>query len=312
MSYIAFTEEEKRWASQVDLAEFLRSRGEELLRSGREYRLANDHSVTVRGNRWYDHAADRGGGPVSFLQTFCGLSYPEAVSCLLGSGILHIPAPAQREEPKREFALPPANGNMRRVYAYLLKRRCLDREVVSAFARMGLLYESREIFGGREYHNAVFVGKDENGVPRHAHKRSVSDLGKPFRLNVEGSDPRYAFQYIGTSDRFYVFEAPIDLLSFLSLHPEGWEEHSYLACCGTSSQPLIYLLDRLPELRQVFLCLDNDQAGHAACRRMAEQLSGRALVDRLIPEGKDWNDDLVSLHTQEEQEVHGFCQTFGS
>ena len=82
--------------------------------------------------------------------------------------------------------------------------------------------------------------------------------------------------------------------------------------CGTSSQPLIYLLDRLPELRQVFLCLDNDQAGHAACRRMAEQLSGRALVDRLIPEGKDWNDDLVSLHTQEEQEVHGFCQTFGS
>lgn len=60
-SYIHFTEEQKQRAAAVDLEEFLRCRGEKLLSSGREKRLASDHSVTVRGNEWYDHAEERGG-----------------------------------------------------------------------------------------------------------------------------------------------------------------------------------------------------------------------------------------------------------
>ena len=83
MHYIPFTEEQKRRASSVDLPEFLRRRGEKLLRSGQEYHMASDRSITVRGNEWYDHETGKGGGPISFLQTRCGLSYPEAVSRLL-------------------------------------------------------------------------------------------------------------------------------------------------------------------------------------------------------------------------------------
>lgn len=75
MPYIPFTEEQKRRANSVDLAEYLRRRGEKLIPSGPEYRLASDHSVTVRGREWYDHEAREGGGPVSFLQTFHDLSY---------------------------------------------------------------------------------------------------------------------------------------------------------------------------------------------------------------------------------------------
>ena len=59
--YIHFTEEQKRQAAAVDLEFFLRSRGEKLIPSGREKRLASDHSITVRGNEWYDHAAEQGG-----------------------------------------------------------------------------------------------------------------------------------------------------------------------------------------------------------------------------------------------------------
>ena len=223
MPYIHFTEDQKHRTSEVDLVEFLRHQGEKLVRSGPEYRLARDHSVTVRGNEWFDHAAERGGGPVSFLQQFYNLSYPEAVTRLLDGeqGIVYAPASKQDEQPKKEFALPPASQNMRRVYAYLLKRRFLDREVVSAFVRAGLLYESCEKHRGREYHNAVFVGKDGKGAPRHAHKRSVNDIGKTFRINIESSDPRYSFHHTGSSDRLYVFEAPIDLMSFLSRYPRG-------------------------------------------------------------------------------------------
>lgn len=41
---------------------------------------------------------------------------------------------------------------------------------------------------------------------------------KPFKGNVEGCDPRYSFRWIGKSNTVYVFEAPIDMLSFISMY----------------------------------------------------------------------------------------------
>ena len=210
-SYIHFTEEQKQRAAAVDLEEFLRCRGEKLLSSGREKRLASDHSVTVRGNEWYDHAEERGGHAVSFVQRFYSLSYPDAVTMLLGGelGTAYPSAGERTEEPVKPFALPPANKDMRRVFAYLIKHRGIAKDVVAHFAKAGLLYEDAE------YHNAVFVGTDAEGVPRHAHKRSANSYGKAFRLNVEGSDPRYSFHHVGTDRSLYVFEAPIDMLSYI-------------------------------------------------------------------------------------------------
>ena len=294
-SYIPFTEEQKQLAASVDLEYFLRSRGEKLLPSGREQRLASDHSVTVRGSEWYDHAAERGGNAISFVQEHYGLNYPEAMKLLLGEeyGMTFPVARPKEEEPPKPFVLPPANGDMRRVYAYLIKQRKIDRDVISSFAREGLLYEDAQ------YHNAVFVGTDEDGVPRHAHKRSTNSTGKAFRLNVEGCDPRYSFHHIGTDRSLYVFEAPIDLLSYITMNPDDWQEHSYVACCGTSIQPVLEMIRRLPEVDVVSLCLDNDKAGHLASSRMAEQLAERGVVScRLLPEGKDWNEDLKTEFEQ--------------
>lgn len=78
MPYIHFTDEQKLRANSVDLVEFLRRQGEKLIPSGRDKRLASDHSITVRGNEWYDHEAEEGGGPISFVQTFYGLSYTQS------------------------------------------------------------------------------------------------------------------------------------------------------------------------------------------------------------------------------------------
>ena len=288
--YIHFTEEQKQQAASVDLERFLLCRGEKLITSGREKRLARDHSVTVRGNEWYDHAEERGGHAVSFVQKLYGLSYPEAVSLLLGGDTGNaFPAASEKEpEEPKPFELPPANSDMRRVYAYLVKRRGIDRDIVTAFARAKLLYEDAE------YHNAVFVGTDADGVARHAHKRSTNSEGKAFRLNVEGSNPKHSFHHIGTDGRLYVFEAPIDLLSYITLNPENWQEHSYVACCGTSSHPVLELVAQHPEIKAVYLCLDNDEAGHTACKRMEALLEMVGVQTmQLIPFGKDWNDDPV-------------------
>ena len=303
--YIHFTEEQKKQAASVDLERFLLCRGEKLITSGREKRLARDHSVTVRGNEWYDHAEERGGHAVSFVQKFYGLNYPEAVSLLLGGDTGNaFPAASEKEpEEPKPFELPPANSDMRRVYAYLVKRRGIDRDIVTAFARAKLLYEDAE------YHNAVFVGTDADGVARHAHKRSTNSEGKAFRLNVEGSNPKHSFHHIGTDGRRYVFEAPIDLLSYITLNPENWQEHSYVACCGTSSHPVLELVAQHPEIKAVYLCLDNDEAGHTACKRMEALLEMVGVQTmQLIPFGKDWNDDLLSVR---QKEVSVQCQAPG-
>ena len=305
--YIHFTEEQKEQAASVDLESFLLHRGERLISSGHEKRLASDHSITVRGNEWYDHAVCQGGYAISFVQYHYGLNYQDAMLLLLGDvvGKVYPRASERKPEPPKAFVMPEAHTDMRRVFAYLVKNRQLDREVVSHFAREKLLFEDAQ------YHNAVFVGVDENGIPRHAHKRSTNSYGKAFRINIEGSDPRYSFHHVGDNGSLFVFEAPIDMLSYISMNPEQWEESSYVACCGTTAQPVLSLAERIPILQRVYLCMDNDKAGDFASRRIAELLHEKGiLTERVSPELKDWNDDLIAEHSNS-LEADESCSTFG-
>ena len=48
--YILFSDEQKHQANTVDLEDYLLRRGEKLLPSGRDKRLATNHSVTIRGS----------------------------------------------------------------------------------------------------------------------------------------------------------------------------------------------------------------------------------------------------------------------
>lgn len=297
--YIHFTDEEKERANSVDLEHFLLQQGEKLIPSGREKRLSSDHSITVRGNEWYDHAAEQGGYAIDFVKNFYNLSFPDAVTMLLGGncGTFYHQATERVEEPKKPFELPPQNKDMRRTFAHLLKHRSLESEVLRFFAKEKLIYESLEKSqdGKHEYHNAIFVGYDENGIARHAHKRGIYSDGKSYKGNIESSNPCYSFHLNGISDRLYVFEAPIDLLSFISIYKNSdWQQHSYVALCGLSEHAMIKQLDLNENLKNVVLCLDNDNAGQKACDKFQKLLAKRDLrVTRLVPTLKDFNEDLV-------------------
>ena len=185
-TYIHFTEEQKEQARRTDLRSLLLGQGEKVERSGSEYKWNHGgEKITIRGNLWFNqYEPDSGGGDaIAFVREFYGLDFPEAVQFLLKQqGVAILPQKNIPENEKKPFALPKKNEDMRRVYAYLLKARFLDREIVNAFVRSGLLYEDAE------YHNAVFVGVDENGIARHAHKRGTySDCG--FQGHVDSSNP---------------------------------------------------------------------------------------------------------------------------
>lgn len=285
MPYIPFTTEQKELAASIDLEAFLLSRGEKLIPSGREKRLSSDHSITVCGSEWYDHAQEKGGNAISFVQRHYNLSFPDAMQVLLGGGLQ--PAEASKPEAK-PFILPEKHTDMRRVFAYLTQTRGIDSTVISAFAHEGLIYEDAK------YHNAVFLGLDENGAARHAHVRSTNSYGKSFRQNIGGSDARYSFHRIGSNGSLRVFEAPIDLLSHISLYLDNWQENSYVACCGTSIRAVLKTMEMMPEVKTVHLCMDNDAAVLEAAKRMAAQLKEKGLqIIRQVPQRKDWNEELI-------------------
>lgn len=287
--YIHFTEQQKEQANRTDLADFLRSQGERLKRSGSEWEWKHgDSKITVRGNVWYHQYDRQGGGAIDFVKRFYDADYPQAVQMLLGAGAGTVAQTEYIQKENKPFALPEAHSDMRRVYAYLLKQRFIDRDIIYHFTHSKLLYEDAE------FHNAVFVGTDENGIPRHAHKRGTCfDSG--YKGNVDRSRPEYSFHHIGTSDRLYVFEAPVDLLSYLSLHPDDWQWHSYVALCCVAEHAAVHQLKQNPHLKKVMLCLDHDKAGIEGCYRLTErirELSPDYAIKMFQPKHKDWNESL--------------------
>ena len=298
MPYIPFTDEQKDLANSVDLEEFLRMRGEKLERVGREHKLiyydgsGRHDSITLRGSTWFDHKNQVGGGAIKFMQEFYDMDFQTAVHELLGQTITPLSyAPSKavvHEEKTKEFKLPEANSNMHRVFAYLIKQRFINPEIISFFAKQHTLYEDKQ------HHNAVFVGLDENGVPRQASKRSTNSFGKTFRITCEGSDTRYSFSHFGKLEKLFVFEAPIDMLSYLTLHPENWQQHSYIAMNGVYENAVLTALKNHSNLSEVILCVDNDEGGIEAVNRLRDILNenGYSNVKRFAPLYKDWNEVL--------------------
>lgn len=172
-----------------------------------------------------------------------------------------------------------------------------------SFAHNRMIYESKK------HHNAVFVGYDTNGIPRHAHKRGTGSEST-YKGNAPSGVPEYSFHWHGRSPYVCLFEAPIDMLSFISMHKKHWKEHSYAAACSVSDRVLFQMLEDNHNLKEVFLCLDNDEAGHKAAKRISDKLFVRGVKTHILtPTGKDWNEDLLVIRAREnESEVTESCQ----
>lgn len=288
-TYIHFTKEQREQARRTDIASFLVSQGEKVKRSGSEYEwLDGSQKVTIRGHLWYHQYEQKGGDAIDFIRKFYNKDYAEAVQMLLsnyGGQIVNLQTTEREQKP---FILPPRNDRMSRVFSYLLLTRGIDKDVLFEFVRKKMIYESAD------YHNAVFVGYDSNGKPRHAHKRGTV-TSNPYKENVAGSQPEFSFHWHGTSDKMFLFEAPIDMLSYISMHKKNWQEHSYAASCSVSDRVLFQCLKDNPNIKNVFLCFDNDEAGQTANKRIADKLNSMNIKSEiLIPIHKDWNEDILN------------------
>jgi len=279
---MTYTQAQIDKANAVDLEKFLRAQGETLVRSGKEYRWKAHDSLTVCGNKWFRHSQSKGGLPVDFVMEFYGKSFPEAVQMLTGE-----PGEVQPEAdpaPSPAFRLPLRNVTNANILNYLTQERKLSPSLVNFFIVAGDIYEDAA------HHNVVFVGRDADGHPRYASSRGIREK---FRQDAAGAEKAFGFAHRGTDKQLLVFEAPIDLLSFIELFPKNWQQHNYLSLGGVSGKALRQFLSKRPDVERVFLCLDADKAGEDACKRLAALLPDSVSVTRIQPCMKDWNEVLV-------------------
>ena len=305
MPYINFSDDDLYRANTADLVSFLQSHGEQVKKVGSTYKYiytdgsGTHDSVTIHGGKWYDHKNQRGGYAVKFLQEFLGFSFQDSVIELLGghcsTQIVHS-VPREPPEPvAKPFELPEANSDMRRVFAYLTKQLFILPDIISHFAHEHKIYEDSK------YHNVVFVGTDENGDPKQASVRSTLSFGKTFRITVANSDTKYTFSHFGNDEKLFVFEAPIDMLSFITLYQKDWQQHSYIAMNGVYESAALKALESHSNLRQVCLCTDNDEGGIEAAERLRDILAEKGYTEifRLAPQQKDWNEQLKQRYGAE-------------
>ena len=299
MPYINFSDDDLYRANTADLVSYLERRGERVKRVGSTYKYIYTDGITIHGGKWYDHKNQHGGHAVKFLQEFLGFSFQDSVVELLGG---HCSAetvhPVPREPPKpivKPFELPEANSDMRRVFAYLTKQRFIDPQIISHFAHEHKIYEDSK------YHNAVFVGMDENGVPKQASVRSTLSFGKTFRITVASSDTDYSFSHFGNDEKLFIFEAPIDMLSFITLYQKDWQQHSYIAMNGVYESAVLKTLESHADLHSIYLCTDSDEGGIEAAERLRDILHehGYANIFRIAPQLKDWNECLKQRYGAE-------------
>ncbi|MGN8968282.1 AAA family ATPase [Intestinimonas sp. HCP28S3_D6] len=277
---MGYTKEQIDRANQVNLEQFLRSQGEQVIKSGNEYRWKRHDSLTVKENKWFRHSQSKGGYPVEFVMEFFSRTFPEAVQMLIGEAPAGDGTPTA---PSSEFRLPPRNRYIEKMMAYLYQRKIPD-ELIQEFYKEGLIYEDAQ------RHNIVFVGKDETGIPRYAHCKGTNDS---FRMDVLGSDKFHNFAYRSDGKSLFVFEAPVDLMSFIALYPKDWKTRNYLSLGGVGAKAMDGFLSERKDIETIYICTDSDKAGNDAVSRLLESIPEHMTVIRLIPCDKDWNEVLM-------------------
>lgn len=295
-TYQRFTREQLTSINRISITGYMKSKGYELTPlSKNEFKIKGYGGLVLSEieNVWYCFTASKGGGLVQLLMFLENKSWKEAVTEILGcpqEGIVSYDR-TRSEKSEMPLELPEKSSNARNVIAYLCSTRRLDYDIVIWCLKEKLIYQDKR-------KNCVFVGYDNNGRVKHVHLKGTNP-DRTFIKDIEDSDKRFAFSIIGETNTVFVFESPVDLLSYMSLKINiGLDvDDSYISLYGTSNLRLIQFLEDYPDTKEIVLCLDNDAAGIKATQEITEELKVKfenkyeIKVDK--SELKDFNDSLI-------------------
>jgi hypothetical protein len=249
------------------------------------YRCEQHKSLAVKADRlsWYWHSKGIGGhGVLDYLVKAENMPFRDAVGVITGATPPTAP-PRQTAEPPKTLILPESRGIPLHLYDYLCVKRGIDSDIAHSLIQEKMLYEDKR-------RNVVFVGFDEHGAARFASLRGTDGY---FRGDCSGSDKRYCFHVAAAvpSERLYIFESAIDLMSHASLanaatdSMRAWRAHNRLSLAGTNDTALPFFLNQHKSVKELIFCLDNDTAGRVAAKTMQHIYSrkGYTATIELLP-----------------------------
>ena len=128
-------------------------------------------------------------------------------------------------------------------------------------------------------------------------------------MDCPGSDKRYGFHIAAEpaspSERLYVFESPIDLMSHATLAilehggQTAWRYDSRLSLAGTNEAALPFFLNQHKTVKELIFCLDNDVPGRVASQVMQRLYPEKGYTTKIeLSQRKDYNDDLQAHKRQ--------------
>ena len=303
--YVQFDPAVIEQARQIDLLSYLQRYEPGNLKrvAGNVYCTREHDSLKISNGKWYWWSRGFGGfSALDYLMKVREFSFVEAVQTLTGDmGDWKPPPPAVKKDEPKVLLLPPRNKDSDKVLQYLFGRG-IDYAIVQDCIADGTIYESAD------YHNAVFIGKDESGNPKYAACRGT--MGS-FKRDASGSDKRYSFRLLARepTHTVHLFEAAIDVLSYatyLKCEGKDYKAANLLSLSGVY-QPkkelaesripiaLTTFLNAHPQIKTIYLHLDNDKAGRLCTAALQELLQkDYKIVDAPPPVGKDVNDFLMS------------------
>lgn len=273
---------------------------------GRYQLREHDSMIFLDDGRWYWNSRHRGGRALDFMLIYEGRTMLEAVLTLTndpavtsGPGPVNYHAPPAPTLPVQPFTLPKRADTAKQLFAYLCGTRRLDRELTLSLVRQGVIYQSQLDREGQTIYNVVFLGVDEQGIPRNAIQRGLTTQSR-FKNSVAGSDKTWPFLMPGKpdADTLAVFESPIDAISHATVAKaagEDWRQITRMALCGNFPLDAVTkYLDTHPGIQTIALGFDNDEAGQLLRSYLTHGLADRPIrfLDITPATSKDWNDLL--------------------
>lgn len=283
--------------------DYLRNYAPDLLvKNGRTDYYHREHdSLHFSNGKWYWWSQGKGGtSALDYLIIVEGYEFKDACNYL--SDLMNVSKPVTTHyhpKPVKPFELPVKDKNNDLVIRYLCEVRKIDKDIVDDFISKGMIYQSAN------FKNAVFVGYDKD-KPAYAFKRSIF---KNFKLDHAGSNKAFSFNYTNPkSDVLHVFEAAIDLLSYMTLlkmDEKDYTKFDYLSLAGASDKiatkseadipiALKAYLERNPTIKTIVFHLDNDEVGRGATSKIISILNSKyQCIDEHPSICKDANEELI-------------------